>query len=320
MTELGKKKKWSYSSSERIGWGARVAELWDLYQASKDPEPAVNRYISLYNSLRTDIRKRTEQELVSCSALEIGPGQKLGLMRCLSKNNHPTGIDMDIIPQGLSISDYARMLQYNSMLRVAKTVGRKVLGLDAAFEHELAQQMGVRSFPTLPMHRMDATQMSFADGHFDLAYSFSVFEHIDKPEAALREIARVLKPNGVAYISIHIFTSHSGCHVSEMMSSNLPQEPYWPYLRPVHREGLQPTAYLNEVSLSSWMEMFDRVMPGAWLIREQQKSLVKPLAQLRAKNELTDYTDEELLTVNFIVLWQKDNEEPKGEAEIRWVP
>ena len=46
----------------------------------------------------------------------------------------------------------------------------------------------------------DARAMPFPDGEFDAVWSIWVLEHVPNPEQALREIRRVLKPNGVAYL------------------------------------------------------------------------------------------------------------------------
>ena len=50
----------------------------------------------------------------------------------------------------------------------------------------------------------DARNLKYAENTFDLVYSISVIEHIpgDGDIEALREIARVLKPNGVAVIEV----------------------------------------------------------------------------------------------------------------------
>jgi SAM-dependent methyltransferase len=51
------------------------------------------------------------------------------------------------------------------------------------------------------VRRMDATRLEFPDAAFDLVYSFNVFEHLPDPAATFAEIARVLRPGGVAYIA-----------------------------------------------------------------------------------------------------------------------
>jgi SAM-dependent methyltransferase len=45
-----------------------------------------------------------------------------------------------------------------------------------------------------------ATAMPFADNEFDAIWSIWVLEHIPNPEAALREIRRVVKPGGLLYL------------------------------------------------------------------------------------------------------------------------
>ena len=43
----------------------------------------------------------------------------------------------------------------------------------------------------------DATRLPFADGEFDVAWCSLVLHHIDDPVAALREMARVVRPGGL---------------------------------------------------------------------------------------------------------------------------
>lgn len=72
------------------------------------------------------------------------------------------------------------------------------------------QHIGIDHFETTgPGHREQqidvyATcyQIPAADGCFDSAISTAVLEHVEEPEAALRECHRVLKPGGIAVYSV----------------------------------------------------------------------------------------------------------------------
>jgi ubiquinone/menaquinone biosynthesis C-methylase UbiE len=48
----------------------------------------------------------------------------------------------------------------------------------------------------------DATQMPFADGSFDIVIAAEVMEHIPADQVAIREVARVLRPGGVAAVTV----------------------------------------------------------------------------------------------------------------------
>lgn len=50
------------------------------------------------------------------------------------------------------------------------------------------------------------------DRAFNRVYSWQTFEHINHPAAAFREIARLLRPGGVAYIEYNPFFSIDGAH------------------------------------------------------------------------------------------------------------
>ena len=58
---------------------------------------------------------------------------------------------------------------------------------------------------------MDVSRMTFPDSSFDFVFSYSVFHHLPNPAQAFREVARVLRAGGVAYISFQLFTSATGC-------------------------------------------------------------------------------------------------------------
>lgn len=47
----------------------------------------------------------------------------------------------------------------------------------------------------------DAYQFPFPDGSFDIVSAMDFLEHVDKPEAVIKEVARVLRPEGVFFFS-----------------------------------------------------------------------------------------------------------------------
>jgi SAM-dependent methyltransferase len=298
--------RYSYSSST-TGLSNRLNELRQLVRiARRPPESGVDWVIKLYEATKARISEASGTPVENMKGLDIGPGQQLGCLKCFSLRNDVVGIDTDVIAQGYNPLDYVRMLQHNSAMRTAKTLARKVMGVDARFTSALAERFGVARFPQLRVLRMSATQMTFPDETFDFVYTHSVFEHIDDPEAALREVRRVLKPGGVAYISIHIFTSHSGSHDPKILADGAPIAPLWPHLRPALADSIRPNTYLNRVLIREWRAMFDRVMPGTTFVNDRQDHEIGDgLRVLREQGELADYSDEELMTVNFIGTWRK---------------
>ena len=53
-----------------------------------------------------------------------------------------------------------------------------------------------------PVTRGDACALPFADGSFDVVTALDVLEHLDDDAGAMAEIRRVLKPDGVAVLSV----------------------------------------------------------------------------------------------------------------------
>jgi SAM-dependent methyltransferase len=289
-----------------LGLRKRALEGYYLFAAAAAAADAkVDATLENVEATRERIRRLTGLELRGLRVLDIGPGQQLRHMRCFAMHNDVCGIDMDVIPQAFRVADYAQMLQRNSAVRALKTVTRKALGVDRRFASALCRRIGARSVAPLDVRRMDAAAMTFQDASFDCVYSYSVFEHIDRPRAAIEEIRRVLVPGGVAYVSIHLYTSHSGQHDPRMLLQEHPAPPYWPHLRARFRHAVSPSAYLNELRLAEWRATFEAVMPGVVFEAERHDELRVPLRQLRSEGELAQYDDDELLTLNLIAIWQK---------------
>ena len=297
--------RYSYSSIP-VGLTGRVREAHQLYRMWQHGTlERVGSTLDAVQQCEQRLKERFEVDLERLDVLDVGPGQQLRHMKAMSVKNHVVGIDMDIVPQGFHLGDYLNMLRYNSLLRTVKTVTRKALGWDGRFEKHLASELSVSRFRRLPVYRMNAARMGFDKGSFDLVCSWSAFEHIDMPRQALSEVARVLRPGGVAYLAIHLYTSHSGNHDPRSLTKDGMAPPYWPHLRACYREEERPSCYVNELRMHEWKQLFEQVMPGTQFIHERQEELLPHLRELQSRGELGKYSEDELLTVGLVAMWQK---------------
>jgi SAM-dependent methyltransferase len=76
-----------------------------------------------------------------------------------------------------------------------------------AFQHVAQKWVGIDlataagSYVERPFVAASAEALSFQAEIFDAIWSITVLEHVSRPEQALEEIVRVLKPGGVAYLA-----------------------------------------------------------------------------------------------------------------------
>jgi SAM-dependent methyltransferase len=85
-------------------------------------------------------------------------------------------------------------------LDVAEWVGPDgavdILDLQQDMLDHTMRRAGERSLENITPTQSDATQMPYEDGTFDAAYLVTVLGEIPDQDAAIRELARVLKPSG----------------------------------------------------------------------------------------------------------------------------
>ena len=232
----------------------------------------------------------------------------LKYLRYFGIRNNATGIDLDVVSDRLSPPAVMRMLHVNGPMRTGKTIARKMLGLDAKFNKELCRQLGVAHLPEPRVLQMNAEEMAFARASFDFVFSCSTFEHLSDPGAVIGQINRVLKPGGVAHITLHLYTSDSGCHDPRISAGRREELPLWAHLRPQHLKKVQGNAYLNKIRLADWRNLFLSKVPDVVLrtVGDENQSRSTELARLKRLGELADFTDEELLTVELVAMWKRE--------------
>jgi SAM-dependent methyltransferase len=239
--------------------------------------------------------------------LEIGPGQRPLRAGVLALENDVTGVDLDTLPRGLDPLGHLRLLVENGPGRLAKTVGRRVLGVDRAERQAWAQLLGVPRLGQPSFLQADIQREPPGVAAYDLAVSWSVFEHLPDPEAALNNVIAALRPGGVLYLGIHLYTSNNGHHDIRAFTGQTESLPLWGHLRTSQQHLIEPSSYLNAWRLKQWRELFARLCPdhSEYDERYGEERLGGLLQDADLRRELSAYDDDELLTVEVYFRWKK---------------
>jgi SAM-dependent methyltransferase len=138
----------------------------------------------------------------------------------------------------------------------------------SAYGSERARDAGV------PALRADITRMPFADGSFDIVTSFDVLQCVNGDVEAMAEMARVLKPGGVAIVTVAALELLRGDHAE-----------FWHEVRrytPRLAQTLVEGAGLRAERVSF---VFASLFPLMLVVRAWQR-LLRPYRQPRADNDI----------------------------------
>jgi len=182
----------------------------------------------------------------------------------------------------------------------------------------------------------DGQDIKYPSDTFDLIVSVAAFEHISSPEKCLKEIRRVLKPEGLFMTNFApVWSGIVGHHCEHWVEDTVKMIPPWGHLYLSYdemfqhlkdSEGIDPerakrmcdTIYLdpviNRVDVKRFEKMFSNC--GMKVIEKTRSNLANRLGWLtgETKNELTPdilqklggrYTMEELLVCGYTLTMQK---------------
>ncbi|NCC37557.1 MAG: SAM-dependent methyltransferase, partial [Chloroflexia bacterium] len=146
--------------------------------------------------------------------------------------------------------------------------------------------------------------LPFAADSFDLAVSQAAFEHFLNVPAVVQDLARVVRPGGMLWIGIHLFTSPSGGHnvsFTQYPLRTLPRgaEP-WDHLRQRRRPFTVP---LNQWRKHQYLEAFAQhfeIVKVYCNLREGEQWLT-----LAIEAEISAYTRDELTCGQLVIVARK---------------
>ena len=251
------------------------------------------------------IARALGRELKGLRVLIIGPGPYLYEPKFFGRNNDVTAIDLDVIPQGLAPGPYLRMLRQNGTGRFVKTVGRKMLGVDRRHARAWQRELGTDQRSEFRLIQGDILKGPPRENAFDVVACWAVFQHLPDPALAIRHMKSALRPGGVIYFGIHLYTSNTGHHDIRAFTGGAGDLPPWAHLRASTKTEVTSSAWINPWRLRDWRAMLDEHAPGYQEYRETYGDAARPLLRPEIRAELAEFDDEELLTFDVFFLWQK---------------
>lgn len=147
----------------------------------------------------------------------------------------------------------------------------------------------------------DASFLPFPTSFFDFIISINTYEHIDSPEQALKEIYRVVKPNGFVLLFFPPFYSPWGAHLENLI--HFP----WPHI-------IFPEKLLVKVALLEYEKHQLNFLPSAKLLYNKKTMRIEGLNRItikKLKNLIADsnfkLVELKFLPVGYHYLSKKDS-------------
>jgi SAM-dependent methyltransferase len=176
-----------------------------------------------------------------------------------------------------------------SLVHFALERGLRAYGIDFS---PIALRTGIDDYDLTSTWVSNAERLSIADRSFDFVTNIGSIEHYFEPGAAVREMSRVLKPNGVACILVPNTFSLFGnvkhvCQVGDVFDDGQPLQRYNTRLgwnRLLVTNGLEPYRVLK----------YEREWPRTlkdclWYVRRPTKALrllITPLIPVNLANSI----------------------------------
>ncbi|MFC2009341.1 methyltransferase domain-containing protein [Chloroflexota bacterium] len=237
--------------------------------------------------------------------LDVGCGELYPFTLLLhNMRNTVTGIDTVYVDVDSPVyKRYWTTIRMDGYKRFVESFLLEILFKKRAFYEQL---QNLCDFPlttnSIDIRHMSVEEMDFSEKTFDIVISNAVFEHIRNVPQALSEINRVLKPGGIAYAYIHLFTSLSGGHHPNWQDFN--KVPPWDHLR---QKKFPLNDCLNRLREHEYISLFQHnfeIIQIKYIEEKEPKDLLYP--EIRA--ELGDYSEEELLKRGIMIVAQKSRE------------
>ena len=235
--------------------------------------------------------------------VDVGAGQWLANAKGFAALGwNVLAVDPEIPPQ--SLVDVPPFVKAVGLQRALKTAVGEVL-LRRSFDAEFHAHTGLRiAHARVEVARTGSESLPLQPGSIDVVISDNVFEHLKDVVGVIEELARVLKPGALAFITIHPFTALSGGHHPSTFHHGsqdrfVPAIPPWDHLR----EHRHPSGvYLNRWRAPRFRAAFEPHFETlTWESLREGEALLTPALEA----ELGDYSRDELLTGKIVFVGRR---------------
>ena len=209
--------------------------------------------------------------------------------------------------------------QLRPQYRILRAQGQRVYGIDMVnhpkhswqdYAYTIARPLYARKLqPTYSMRDDtlicgDVAVLPFRNQSFELVTSVAAFEHFLDVPTVLREVHRVVRPGGLLWVLVHLFSCPSGGHnvsLSQVPLRNIPSgvDP-WDHLR---KRRLPFHVPLNEWRIEQYLSEVGKnfqILKHYCAMREGENFLTPQI-----ENELSKYSRDELTCGAYVIMARK---------------
>jgi len=191
-------------------------------------------------------------------------------MQFIGEPNAPLRDEFVIINELLTLND-ANVLELGCggaqrTREIAELGGVKSIVASEVDEQQHSKNLAAKADPRIRFESFGAQSIPYPDGQFDAVLMFKSLHHVPLGmlDESLREIARVLRPGGLAYISEPVFAGDFN-EVIRLFhdESHVRQQAFNAMRRAVQQDVLQlqeERFFESPISLSSFAQFADRIL------------------------------------------------------------
>ena len=291
------------SSAPKMKIFRNLALYWSMvrYANSHNDDFAKEQYQS-FSEMLERLKSYGLEGVEDKRVLDVGCGKSMWMSILLnSLGANVTGIDTEVPNTRKGLGKYIEIARENGLERVARTFVWDTF-YAKPYYRKLEEVSGVKlQLDNLDARQGSAYELEFETDSIDLVVSHEVLEHIPDIEATAKELSRVMKPNGLTHLYVHNYASVSGGHhIAWKYPDTEPSDtvPPWDHLR----DNTSPDipSWINRFRISDYRKAFEKHFDILDWVNSEKEGVA--LLTPEIKEELSEYSEEELLTKGFTII------------------